>query len=138
MPTKTKSTRMEGLISLYDMHTRFFPRALEGLSEEDFYNRLNTKANHMAWLAGSAVGQRYNMASEISPGLKQTGHELFKDNKGIQEDAKYPTIEEYLADWKKISGLAKQALVEISDEKLDSVIDMGGMKMTYFELISFT
>lgn len=129
---------MEGLMSLFNMHTTFFPRALEGLSEEDMYNRLNTKANHMAWLAGSAIQQRYHIASEIKPGLQQTGHELFKDNKGIQDDAKYPTLAEYLADWEKITPIAKQALTEISDEKLDKEIDMGGMKMTYYELISFT
>jgi hypothetical protein len=120
------------------MQTTFFARAIEGISEEDTYNRLNTRANHMAWLTGSLIQQRYSMTKETNPELKQTGDELFKDNKGIQDDARYPTIAEYLNDWEKISPIARELLVNADDEKLDSEIDMGFMKMTYYELLSFT
>lgn len=138
METKTASRRTVGLLSLFDMQTGFLSRALEGISEKDMYNRLNTKANHMAWLAGSLVQQRYTMVTETNPEMKQQGDELFKNNKGIQEEATYPTIAEYLKDWDKISPFARQALVDIDDKKLDSEIDMGGMKMNYYELIVFT
>jgi hypothetical protein len=138
MDNKPKSSRIEGLLSLFDMQTNFFDRAIEGISEEDAYNRLDTKANHIAWLTGSLVQQRYSMVKETNPELKQNGDELFKDNKGIQEDEKYPTLAEYLADWKKVSPFARKALVDIDDEKLDSIIDMGFMKMSYYELITFT
>jgi hypothetical protein len=134
---ETVSTRTQGFLSLFDIHTNYFVRALEGISDEDMYNRLNTKANHMAWLAGSLVNQRYLMTQETNPGLKQTGDELFKDHKGIQDNAKYPTIAEYLKDWDKISPIAREAIVKIDDKKLDSEIDMGFMKMTYYQLISF-
>jgi hypothetical protein len=136
--SQAASRRMEGLVTLFDLHTPFLSRALEGISEPDYQNRLNTKANHMAWLAGAVVHQRFQMAEETSPGLKETGAELFRDNKGIQDDAKYPTAADYLKDWDKVSPHAREALVIIDDEKLDSEIDMGGMKMTYYELISFT
>lgn len=138
METKTVSTRTQGFLTLFDMQTTFFARAVEGISEEDSHNRLNTPANHIAWLTGSLIQQRYLMTSETNPGLKQTGDELFKDHKGIQGGVKYPTIAEYLQDWEKISPIARQALIAISDEKLDSEIDMGFMKMTYYEMISFT
>lgn len=138
MDTQTASTRTIGLLSLFDYQTGFFARALEGISEEDMYNRLNTQANHPAWLAGSLVNQRFMMASETGTGLKQTGEELFKNNKGIQADVQYPTIAEYLKDWERITPEARKALVTIDDKKLDSEIDMGGMKMTYYELICFT
>ncbi|MCX2454278.1 DinB family protein [Pedobacter sp. PLR] len=138
MEVTTVSTRVQGLLSLFDLQTTFFAKAIVGISEEDMYNRLNTEANHMAWLAGSLVGQRFWMTAETNPGLKQAGYELFKDHKGIQEGAKYPTNEEYLKDWEMISPIAREALVDIDDEKLDSIIDMGFMKMTYFEMITFT
>lgn len=138
MEIKTASTRTQGLLTLFDMQTSFLSRALEGVSEEDMYKRLDTKANHMAWLAGSLVQQRYYMIKETHPGLKQQGDELFKDNKGIQDGAKYPTIAEYLEDWDKVTPMAREALVNIDDSKLDSEIDMGFMKMSYYELISFT
>jgi hypothetical protein len=138
METKTVSTRTQGFLTLFDMQTTFFARAVEGISEEDSHNRLNTPANHIAWLTGSLIQQRYLMTLETNPGLKQTGDELFKDHKGIQDGVKYPAIAEYLQDWERISPIARQALIDISDEKLDSEIDMGFMKMTYYEMISFT
>jgi hypothetical protein len=138
MDTKTASSRTSALLSLFDYQTDFFSKALVGISEEDMYNRLNTAANHPSWLAGSLVNQRFMMASETGSGMKQTGEELFKNNKGIQPEAKYPTKEEYLGDWQRITPEARQALLTIDDKKLDSEIDMGGMKMTYYELMCFT
>lgn len=138
METKTTSSRIEGLLSLFDIQTTYFKRALDDIPEIDAYERLNTKANHMAWLAGTLVQQRFMMIQETNPGLKSTGDELFKDNKGIQDHAKYPTLQEYIKDWDKVTPLARKALVDIDDKKLDSTIDLGGMKMTYYELISFT
>lgn len=138
MSTKTASTRTEGLLSLFDFQTKFFGRALDAIPEEDMYKRLDTKANHMAWLAGALVAQRYMMIRETHPGQKQKGAELFENNKGIDEQAKYPTIQEYLQDWEKVSPMAREALVSIDDAKLDSELDMGGFKMTWFEMVSFT
>jgi len=138
METKTASTRTVALLTLFDYQTGFFARALDGIAEEDMYNRLNTQANHPAWLAGSLVNQRFMMASETGSGQKQTGEELFKNNKGIQEGAKYPTIAEYIKNWNSITPDAREALATIDDQKLDSELDMGGMKMTYYEMICFT
>ena len=138
METQTASSRTKALLTLFDYQTGFFAKALEGISEEDMHNRLNTQANHPAWLAGSLVQQRFMMASETGTGFRQTGEELFKNNKGIQEGVKYPTTAEYITDWERITPEARKALVTIDDKKLDSEIDMGGMKMTYYELICFT
>ena len=135
---KTASNRTIALLTLFDYQTSFFAKALEGLSEKDMHNRLNTPANHPAWLAGSVVQQRFMMASETGTGLKQTGEELFKNNKGIQAEATYPTAAEYLKDWERITPEARQALLTINDEKLDSEIDMGGMKMNYYDMICFS
>jgi hypothetical protein len=138
MQTQTSSNRTIGLLTLFDYQTDFFAKALDGISEEDMHNRLNTQANHPAWLAGSLVQQRFLMASETSTGLRQTGEELFKNHQGIQAGVKYPTIAEYIRDWERITPEARKALVTIDDKKLDSEIDMGGMKMTYYEMICFS
>src|SRR4051812_36016573 len=68
MENKTASNRTIGLLKLFDFQTGFFPRALAGIKEEDMYNRLNTQANHPAWLAGALVNQRFLMASETGTG----------------------------------------------------------------------
>lgn len=135
---QTNSTRTQGLLSLFDYQTTFFAKALDGISEDDMYNRLQTQANHPAWLTGSLVHQRFQMASEMKHDLAQTKAELFEGHKGIQEGARYPTIAEYISDWNRITPIAREALVSIDDAKLDSIIDMGGWKMTYYEMICFT
>lgn len=129
---------MQSLIVLYDMHTTFFKNVLEGISEKDTHNRLNTKANHIAWLAGSLVEQRYGIAKDIGIDMQQTAHDLFKDNKGIQDNVTYPSLAQYKKDWDTISPVARKAFEEVTDEKLDGEIEMGGMKMTLYDLITFT
>ena len=138
METKTVSNRMQSLLVLYDMHTTFFKNVLDGINDKDAHNRLNTKANHVAWLTGSVVEMRYGIAKDTGIDMKQTAHELFKDGKGIQDDITYPTLDAFKKDWDIISPITRNAFVEVTDEKLDSQIEMGGMKMSFFDMVAFT
>lgn len=138
MKTKTVSNSMSSLIVLYDMQTTYFSSAIEGISDKDAHNRLNTKANHIAWLTGSLVQQRFEIANQLGVGDKQTADEFFKDNKGIQDSITYPSLLSFKKDWEKISPVLRDALLNVSDEKLDTSFEMmPGMKMTNFDLISF-
>ena len=133
-----KDSRMSSLIVLYDMHTTYFANVIEDISDKDSHNRLNTKANHIAWLTGSLVEQRYEIAKMLGSDNKQAAHELFKDNKGIQDNITYPSLSEFKKDWETISPVLKNALANISSEKLDDSFEMmPGMKMTYYDLITF-
>ena len=138
METKTVSTRMQALLVLYDMQTTFFKKVIDGISDEDAHNRLNTKANHVAWLAGTLVEQRFHIARDFGSDLKQSGDELFKNNQGIKDNVMYPALAQYKSDWETISPISREAFVKVTDEKLDSIIDMGGMKMPFYDLIAFT
>ncbi|HVF97328.1 MAG TPA: hypothetical protein VM871_08415 [Flavisolibacter sp.] len=138
METKTTSSRMFSLCVLYDMHTRFFHRVLDGINEEDRHNRLQTKANHIAWLTGSLMEQRAEIARALGADLKQQAHELFAHNKGIQDGVSYPALDAFRSDWEKISPVLRDLLLHVSDEKLNEYFEMmPGMKMTYYELITF-
>jgi hypothetical protein len=142
METKTASNRMFSLVVLYDIHTKYLLNALDGISDADAQKRLNTKANHIAWLTGSFVQERFEgarkFAAEKTDELKQEADELFKDHKGIQDNVTYPPLEGFKKDLEKISPLLRKALVEISDEKLDEKFEMmPGYHMTNYELITF-
>lgn len=137
MNIETKSTRMESLVALYDIQSKYFLRAIEGISDADAHNRLNTKANHIAWLAGSLVEQRYYAAKQAGTVLNHTGSELFENNKGIQSDLVYPKLTEYIKDWKTITPILREILINTSDEQLEIVIDMGQFKMSTYELMTF-
>jgi len=138
METKPVSSKLYGLIVLYKMHTDFLIRALDGIEEKDAENRMDTKANHIAWITGSVISGRYHLAKSFGIDLPSSTGELFKDNKGIIDDQAYPKLEDFKKDWQKISPPLLAALTNATDEKLDESYEMPGMKMTLFEMISFT
>ena len=131
------SNRLFGFLVLYDMHTDFFYRAIDGISDDDAHQRLDTKANHVAWIAGSLLNQRYEMAHELGVDITHKAEELFKNNKGIHEGTRYPTLAEYKKDWETISPVLREAFANATDERLDQPFNMPGMTMSFFELVSF-
>ena len=131
-------SRMYSLLVLYDMHTDFFYKALDGLKDEDAHNRLGTKANHIAWIAGSLVQERFELAKTIGIERTSQSHDLFKDHQGIKADVHSPSLETYKQDWKEISPLLKEALRKLQPDLLNSSFDMmPDVPMTYFDFISF-
>ena len=132
-----KDSRVYSLIFLYDMHTDFFARVLEGISDKDIHNRLNTKANHIAWLTGSLVQERFELANVFGIGLKQKADELFKNHKGIQDNITYPSLAQFKKDWETISPALRNALLEISGDQLDKPFPVPDMVMSYYDLIAF-
>jgi len=137
METKPLISKMYGIIVLYEMHTDFLSRALDGIDEKDTHKRLDTKANHIAWITGSLVYGRYDLAKSFGIDLEPSTGTLFKDHKGIVDDATYPTLSEYKKDWEKISAILQDELMQASEEKLNEPYEMPGMNITLFEMISF-
>ncbi|RZJ79681.1 MAG: DinB family protein [Flavobacterium sp.] len=137
MEIKPVSNRMYGFLILFDMHTDFFYSVLADLKDEDLSERLNTKANHIAWLAGSLVQQRFDLENILGGDLKASADELFRENKGIQDDAIYPSLEVYIDDWKKITPILRDLLLKVGEEELDKILEFPGMSFPVFEMISF-
>ena len=136
---------MEVLINLYDYHTKLFKNSLADISDKDAQNRLGTKANHIAWIAGSLVYQRQVLANAMDIDVKQTSEDLFKAGKGegyksIQDNITYPSLSEYKQDWEKISSPLKDALADISDEQLNGPdpFEMPGGDYTFFDTLTFS
>jgi hypothetical protein len=130
--------RLHSIVVLYDMQTPFFASVLEGISNNDAHSRLETKANHIAWLAGSLVQQRFELANTFGIEAKQAAHHLFKDNQGIKDDIRYPSLESYRADWDLISPQLRNALIKASPVKLDTTFEMmPGMTLSVYDLLTF-
>lgn len=132
-----KDSRVYGLLALYDLHTDFYVKVLDGISNEAAHARFDTKANHMAWLAGSMLQERFELANWFGGQMQQQHHEIFCDHQGIRDGEKYPPLEDYLADWNKISPRLREIISDLPAEKIDSIFEMEGMKMSHFELLSF-
>src|SRR5687768_2923460 len=112
----TVSPRLYGLVVLYDLHTDYFHRVLDKIDDKDRHNRLNTKANHMAWLSGSLVQSRFEMAKLFGHDDQQQAHELFDNYKGIQDGATYPSLKTYIEDWDRISPVFRKILTGLNDD----------------------
>lgn len=130
-------SRMYSLIFLYDLHTKLFSNVIDGISDEDAHNRLNTKANHIAWIAGSLVYERYELARALGTERKPTFDEFFKGHKGIQDNISYPSLADYKKNWEIIAPVLRDILVDISDTQLNSPFEMPGESMTFYDLIAF-
>lgn len=138
MQEPTVSNRMFSHMVLFNMHTDFFPKAIEAITDDDAHQRLYTKANHMAWLSGSFVEQRFELARELGINENAGAHELFAGNKGIREGATYPPLKEFQNNLNKITPLLKERLVKVTDERLDEKFEMmPGMMISYFDWVSF-
>jgi hypothetical protein len=138
MEIKPVSNRLFALIVLYDMHTTYFGNAIDGISDTDAHQRLNTKANHIAWISGSLVQGRYELANLLGLDLKQTAHELFANFKGIQDNETYPALADFKKDWKKITPILREKLMQVTEEQLDKILEFPDMSFPLFEMISFT
>lgn len=133
-----KDNRMFANIVLFDMHTEYYLKAIDGISDKDAHNRLNTKANHVAWLAGSLVHERYEMAKNFGKTLTSSStQELFKDWKGIQDNVTYPSLQQYKKDWETISPVLKDLLINADSTQLNKTEDMGGQQFSYFDFCTF-
>lgn len=138
METKPISNRLYSLLVLYDMHTDFFGRALKDITDADAQKRLDTKANHVAWITGSLVQERCELAKALGKDVKQQADELFKDHKGIQEGVTYPPLEQFSKDWAVVSPVLREALMQATDAWLDDTFEMmPGEKMSYFDWVTF-
>jgi len=134
---QVKDIRIYGFIVLYDMHTEYFRRAIEGITDGAAQSRLDTKANHISWLAGSLVQQRYEFSGYFGNVMQQTSYELFSENKGIKDHFEYPPLLDFLNDWEKITPVLRDRLINLEPSKLDEVVEMGEFKLSYFEWLSF-
>ena len=115
--TIVKDSRIFGLLVLYDMHTDYYIKVLDGITDESAKNRLDTKANHIAWLAGSMLQERFELANCFGNEMQQTHHDVFKNHQGIKDGESYPKLEDFKRDWKKISPVLRDILANLPPEK---------------------
>ena len=128
---------MSSVVVLFDLHSGLFPKAIADISDDDAHIRLNTKANHMAWLTGSLVQERFELARELGVDKKQSADELFSNHKGIQDGARYPALALLQKDWEIITPLLREVLANVTDERLDKPFEMPDMQMSFYDLIIF-
>ena len=139
MITLAKDIRTGPLLDLYNIQTPLFNSVLKDISDKDAHKRLDTKANHIAWLAGSLVQQRYDLAEMFGiTDMKHTAHELFKNNHGIKDGITYPSLQQYKQEWATITPVLKDAVLNTATGKLNSIFTVPEMEFSYYEMLLFS
>ena len=145
METKQiKDSRLFSLMVLYDLHSQYYYNVLDGISDEDAHNRMQTKANHIAWIAGSLVYESYalvNLLNKNSHNEFATGEsfEIFKDHKGIQDNVTYPSLKIYRKEWDNIRPILRHALANLDTQQLagPDPYEMPGQTTTLYDSVCF-
>ncbi|RPE08325.1 DinB family protein [Chitinophaga lutea] len=122
-----KKNSISSLIALHDLHTGLFPNVIDGISDKDAHNRLNTPANHVAWLTNNMVQLRLRLADVAGVAL-DAAQKAFLDNfKSIQDGVTYPPLADYKKDWDKITPALRDKLASLTEEQLDEMVAIPGM-----------
>ncbi len=140
MEQTTKKSSLDVVISLFDFHTTQYHRAVENIPAGVTHNRLNSKANHIAYIAGRMIYERQALADGIQVHTELSTTVEFRDFRGIQDEVVYPSLEEYKNDWDKISAALRKGILELSEEQLKGPdpFNMPGGNYTLFDSIVFS
>ena len=103
---------------IFNLNTRLFLNALEGVTEEQAKERISDHNNPLNWLAVHTVWARYNIAGLLGKPVENPYNGLFEGFKPFDPDYKYATLAEAKAEWQKASDLLKEALATVTDERL--------------------
>lgn len=127
------------LLDQVNLHTRLFNNVLLDISEKDAANRISNEVNHLLWLSGSMVSVRYLMSNLLGKFLMEPFPELFSNNKAIQDNVDYPSLNEQIKEWEIISKRLKEYLVDSSKEGLlqESIIKFPMSGNTVFHALTF-
>lgn len=120
-----KSKKVELIIPAYRMHTQSFINVLDGVSEQDALKRIENKTNHIIWMAGNFVNMRYGLGMVLGLQDQDPNNDLFFQGKALDESFKYPTLADLRKNFHDISSKVYQKLLEVTDEELDEIFEIG-------------
>lgn len=103
---------------IFNLNTRLFLNALEGITEEQAKERISDHNNPVSWLAAHTVWARYNTLAMLGKPAKNPYDGLFEGFKPFDAATDYGTLAKAKDEWKKVSGLLKEALATVTEEHL--------------------
>jgi hypothetical protein len=106
------------VINQFNLQSRLFANVTAGISDTDSANPMNGNTNHIAWLAGHSVSTRYSLANALGVHAEEPFPDLFRNEKGMDRSAKYPSMRALTKDWNSITKTLELALTAIDDEAL--------------------
>lgn len=103
---------------IFNLNDRLFINALDGITEDQAKERITGHVNPVNWIAAHTVWARYNALMFLGAPARNPYNHLFENFKGYDSSLIYPSLAEIKGEWRKVSGLFKDAMATVSEEQL--------------------
>jgi hypothetical protein len=120
MTTQSKTSPIADLIGQYRLQEKLFSNVTADINDDDSHKKINQNTNHLSWLVGHTVSTRYMLLNVLGVNASEPFPDLFAQGKGLQENAKYPSIKELTKDWNSVSQKLEEKLNSITETELNA------------------
>ena len=103
---------------IFNMNDRLFLSTLQGVTDEQANERITGHVNPLIWIAAHTVWARYNALVFLGAPAANPYNDLFENFKAYDASLTYPSLAEIKDEWKKVSGLLKNAMQNVTEEHL--------------------
>ena len=128
---KPKTQKLDIIIPAFRGHSQSFLMVLEDISEADALKRIEGRTNHIIWMIGNFLDMRYAMGNVLGLTEEFKYKDFFFQGKALDESFNYPSLQDLITDFHRISPLVYQKLLQVTDEDLSKAFPMG-MNIDFF------
>ncbi len=107
------------------LHTKLFNNVLDGITDDEALQQINSHTNHLKWIAGHLTNIRFNITAMAGVQKAFPYHDLYVDmtqppphNRKLDASLPYPAMAELKALWSEISPIFTDAIANLSAEQL--------------------
>ncbi len=104
--------------NIFNLNTRLFMNALEGVTDEQAKERISGHNNPLNWLTTHTVWARFNTCALLGKPAKNPYEGMFENFKPFDPNHKYPTLAENKKEWNNATAILKEAMENVNDEFL--------------------
>jgi len=113
------------VIAQLKLNTNLFNNVLKGVDDSLACKQIAGQVNHLTWIAGHLVNNRYFLASQLGIVKEFEYKDTFTDftapppfNRALSASVEYPAISTLSAKWAEISPLLVDAVAGVTEEKM--------------------
>lgn len=109
---------LENINGSLKLNSVLLRQSIKGITAEDLLVRPEDKANSIQFIVGHMVINRYNMCQLLGGTDGHSYGKLFDRGEDFDKSAVYPSVNDLLDEWDKVTIKLTNILNDVSDEKL--------------------
>ncbi len=117
---ETATTTLQPVIEAFKMQTRLFRNVIQDITEEHAKAHFGGSPNHIAWITGHIVANRYILGALLGLPDKGPYPELFESGKGIQHEIDYPSLEKLTEHWETFGEKIIDKMESLTEDELQA------------------